>query len=201
MAYCGGGRGLCAAQRGVVVAARRDEVPLASYSGWCFLRFMPRGHWRLRGGPKFPWQVTAGGAFSVLRRAECCVVTGPAGRCGRFSCFAHASLIKKSGQKRNHGLLWPALPSSSSARGTRASAALRAVSAGGRGKKGSFVYVEEILGRGFGGWVCGACAVRWGFVGLLPRKPLPSRCAARYAALTRGPRSAAAAFLASLMCR
>ncbi len=40
---------------------------------------------------------------------------GAAGRCGRFSCFAHAPLIKKSGQKRNHGLLWPALPSGQSA--------------------------------------------------------------------------------------
>ena len=48
------------------------------------------------------------------RRAGCCVGAGPAGRCGRFSCFAHAPLIKKSGQKRNHGLLWPALPSGSS---------------------------------------------------------------------------------------
>ena len=61
------------------------------------------------------WYVAAEGAFSALRRAGCCVVAGPAGRCGRFSCFAHAPLIKKSGQKRNHGLLWPALPSGQSA--------------------------------------------------------------------------------------
>ena len=39
-----------------LVAARRDEVPLASYSGWCFQRFTPRGHWWLRGGPKFRWR-------------------------------------------------------------------------------------------------------------------------------------------------
>ena len=36
----GGG---CALRRGVVVAARRDEVPLACCSGGCFLRFTPRG--------------------------------------------------------------------------------------------------------------------------------------------------------------
>ena len=30
-----------------------------------------------------------------------------------------------------------------------------------------------------GAWVCGSCAVRWGFACERPRKPLPSRCAAR----------------------
>ena len=81
------------------------------------------------------------------RRAGGCVDAGPAGRCGRFSCFAHAPLIKKSGQKRNHGLLWPALPSSRGVWGTRASAALRAVSVGGRGEEGIFwLRGKEILG-------------------------------------------------------
>ena len=134
---------------------------------------------RLRGGAKFRWRVAAEGAFSVLRRAVCCVDAGPAGRCGRFSCFAHAPLIKKSGQKRNHGLLLLALSSGWSVSGARASAALRAVSAGGRGRKESFGCVGKVLGMDFGGWVCGACAVRWGFGGMLPRRALPSRCAAR----------------------
>ena len=66
-------------------------------------------------GRGFRWRVAAEGVSSALRRVECCVDAGPAGRCGRFSCFAHAPLIKKSGQKRNHGLLWPALPSGQSA--------------------------------------------------------------------------------------
>ena len=104
---------------------------LACCSGWCFLRFTPRGCWRLRGGAgfcwrvaaegvssalrraggwlrggaKFRWRVAAEGVSFALRRAGCCVGAGPAGRCGRFSCFAHAPLIKKSGQKRNQGLL------------------------------------------------------------------------------------------------
>ena len=47
----------------------------------------------------------------------------------------------------------------------------------------------------------GGCAAGRGFACERPRKPLPSRYAARYAALTRGPRGAAAAFLASLMRR
>ena len=138
-----------------------------------FLRAAPRRVWRLRGGAKSRWRVAAGGAFSALRRAGYCVGAGPAERCGRFSCFAHAPLIKKSGQKRNHGLLWPALPSSWSVWGTRASAALRAVSVGDREKKFSFGCVGKVLGTGFGSWVCGACAVRWGFSGLLPRRAAP----------------------------
>ena len=124
-------------------------------------------------GRGFRWRVAAAGASSALRRAGCCVDAGPAGRCGRFSCFAHAPLIKKSGQKRNHGLLWPALPSGWSVSGTRASAALRAVAAGGRGRKGSFGCVGKVLGMGFGGWVCGACAVRWGFGGMLTPRAAP----------------------------
>ena len=72
------------------------------------------GGW-LRGGAKFRWRVAAEGGGCALRRAGCCVGAGPAGRCGRFSCFAHAPLIKKSGQKRNHGLLRPAFPSGWSA--------------------------------------------------------------------------------------
>ena len=120
------------------------------------------------------WRSVAPKAASfALRRAGSCVGAGPTGRCGRFSCFAHAPLIKKSGQKRNQGLLWPALPSSRGVRGTRASAALRAVSVGGRGRKGSFGCVGKVLGMGFGSWVCGSCAVRWGFVGLLPRRAAP----------------------------
>ena len=47
----------------------------------------------------------------------------------------------------------------------------------------------------------GGCAVGRGFACERPRKPLPSRYAARFAALARGPRGAAAAFLASLMRR
>ena len=108
-----------------------------------------RAGWRLRGGAKFRWRVAAEGGGCALRRAGSCVGAGPAGRCGRFSCFAHAPLIKKSGQKRNQGLLRPAFPSGWSAWGTRASAALRAVSVGDRGKKLSFACVEEILGGGF----------------------------------------------------
>ena len=131
------------------------------------------GRRRLRGGAKFRWRVAAGGASSVLRRAGCCVGAGPAGRCGRFSCFAHAPLIKKSGQKRNQGLLLLALPSGWSVSGARASAALRAVVVGDRGRKGSFGCVGKILGMDFGSWVCGACAVRWGFSGLFLRRAAP----------------------------
>ena len=110
-----------------LAAARWGEVSQACCSGGCFLRFAPRG---------------------VLRWC------GAAGRCGRFSCFAHAPLIKKSGQKRNQGLLRPAFPSGWSAWGTRASAALRAVSVGGRGKEGIFWLRRKeiwgwILGVGF----------------------------------------------------
>ena len=121
------------------------------------------GWWWLRGGAGNVdrLQRRAEGVSSALRRVECCVDAGPAGRCGRFSCFAHAPLIKKSGQKRNHGLLWPALPSGRSVSGTRASAALRAVSVGDRGRKGSF----GCVGKRFGGklWELGlwslCCAV------------------------------------------
>ena len=130
-------------------------------AGGAFSALRRAGCSRLRGGAKFRWRVTAEGAFSAIRRAGCCVVAGPAGRCGRFSCFAHAPLIKKSGQKRNHGLLWPALPSGRSVSGTRASVALRAVSVGDRGRKGSF----GCVGKRFGGklWELGlwslCCAV------------------------------------------
>ena len=96
-------------------AARRGGALLASGPESRFLRVTPRGCWRLRGGAKFRWRVAAEGGGCALRRAGSCVGAGPAGRCGRFSCFAHAPLIKKSGQKRNHGLLWPALPSGQSA--------------------------------------------------------------------------------------
>ena len=44
---------------------------------------------------------------------------------------------------------------------------------------------EEILRIDFGSWVCGACAVRWGFACERARKPLPSRCAARVLAAAR----------------
>ena len=43
----------------------------------------------------------------------------------------------------------------------------------GRRKKFSFVCVGKVLGMDFGGWVCGACAVRWGLGGLLPRRAAP----------------------------
>ena len=138
-----------AAPRGVV-AAQRGEDSLAGCSGGCFFRYTPRGVWWLRGGAKFRWRVAAEGAFSAIRRAGCCVVAGPAGRCGRFSCFAHAPLIKKSGQKRNQGLLWPALPSGWSVSGTRASAALRAVSVGDRGKSFLLAAWERLWG-----WILG----------------------------------------------
>ena len=108
-------------------------------------------------------------ASFALRRAGCCVDAGPAGRCGRFSCFAHAPLIKKSGQKRNHGLLWPALPSGWSVSGARASAALRAVSVGGRGKKLSFGCVGKVLGMDLG--VGLRCGVKFPVV--LPRRAAP----------------------------
>ena len=101
-------------------------------------------------GRGFRWRVAAAGASSALRRAGCCVDAGPAGRCGRFSCFAHAPLIKKSGQKRNQGLLWPALPSGWSVSGTRASAALRAVSVGDRGKSFLLAAWERLWG-----WILG----------------------------------------------
>ena len=80
-------------------------LSLACCSGWCFLRFTPRGCWRLRGGAGLCLRAAPEAASFALRRAVCCVGAGPAGRCGRFSCFAHAPLIKKSGQKRNQGLL------------------------------------------------------------------------------------------------
>ena len=133
----------------VLAAARRGGVLLASCSGGCFLRAAPRGG--LAAARRDRALLVSGpeAASFALRRAGCCVGAGPAGRCGRFSCFAHAPLIKKSGQKRNHGLLWPTLPSSRGVWGTRASAALRAVSVGDRGRKGSFGCVGKILGGGF----------------------------------------------------
>ena len=94
---------------------RNRRVLMERCPGGRWLRTASRGHWWLRGGTKFRWRVAAEGVSFALRRAGGCVGAGPAGRCGRFSCFAHAPLIKKSGQKRNHGLLWPALPSGQSA--------------------------------------------------------------------------------------
>ena len=41
------------------------------------------------------------------------------------------------------------------------------------GRKGSFGCVGKVLGMVWGGWVCGACAVRWGLGGLLPRRAAP----------------------------
>ena len=140
---------------------RNRRVLMERCPGGRRLRTASRGHWWLHGGAKFRWRVAPEAASFAMRRAVCCVGAEPAGRCGRFSCFAHAPLIKKSGQKRNHGLLWPALPSGRSVSGTCASAALRAVSVGGRGKKFSFV----CLGKRFGGelWELGlwslCCAV------------------------------------------
>ena len=122
-------------------------------------------------GGGFVEAVLCGGALSV-----CCpgnrflrftprgdyVGAGLAGRCGRFSCFAHAPLIKKSGQKRNHGLLLLALPSGWSVSGARASAALRAVSVGGQREEGIFWLRGKDFGDGF--WALGlwslCCAVR-----------------------------------------
>ena len=115
----GGG---CAAGRGFTCERPRKQLPSrrAAQGGGCaagrgFACERPRkpflsrcaawGGWRLRGGAKFRWRLAAEGVFSALRRAGGCVGAGPAGRCGRFSCFAHAPLIKKSGQKRNQGLL------------------------------------------------------------------------------------------------
>ena len=149
---------------------RNRRVLMERCPGGRWLRTASRGHWRLRGGTKFRWRVAAEGAFSVLRRAGCCVGAGPAGRCGRFSCFAHAPLIKKSGQKRNQGLLWPAHSSGWSVSGARASAALRAVSVGDRGKKFSFGCVGKRFWDGF--WGFGSrCGVKFPVV--LPRRAAP----------------------------
>ena len=149
LACCSRGCFSRAAPRGVWRLRGGAGGSLAGCSGGCLQRAAPCKVWWLRGGAKSRWRVAAGGAFSALRRAGYCVGAGPAERCGRFSCFAHAPLIKKSGQKRNHGLLWPTLPSSRGVWGTRASAALRAVSVGDRGRKGSFGCVGKILGGGF----------------------------------------------------
>ena len=77
---------------------------------------MWRGRWRMRGGRGFPLSCCIGrrglrggmivwrhavreGVFSVLRRAVCCVVTGPAGRCGYFSFSAYRRRQRKVPRK------------------------------------------------------------------------------------------------------
>ena len=170
VAGCSGWCFLRFTPRGVLAAARRDEVPLAGCSGWCFLRFTPRGLLRCHG---------ARGALRPLFLLRSC-----------------AADQEKRPEKKSWAVMACASVQLEHLRDTCIRSAPRCISRG-RGRKGSFVCV----GKRFGSWVCGSCAVRWGFVGLLPRKPLPSRCAARGVALARGPRGAAAAFLASLMRR
>ena len=78
----------CAA-RGTGGCAAGQEFPLSSYIG----RRGPRGGmmvWR---------HAVLESAFSALRRAVCCVVTGPAGRCGYFSFSAYRRRQRKVPRK------------------------------------------------------------------------------------------------------
>ena len=49
----------------------------------------------------------------------------------------------------------------------------RCISRWQRGGRDLLAAWERDFGMDFVGWVCGACAVRWGFVGLLPRRAAP----------------------------
>ena len=53
----------------------------------------------LRGGMMVWRHADREGVFSVLRRAVCCVVTGPAGRCGYFSFSAYRRRQRKVPRK------------------------------------------------------------------------------------------------------
>ena len=174
LAGCSGGRRLCAAPRGVVVVARRSEVPLAGCSGGGFFRYTPRGMLRCRG---------ARGALRPLFLLRSC-----------------AADQEKRPEKKSWAVIACALVRLERLWGTCIRSASRCSSRWQRGGRNLLAAWERFWGW-IWGWVCGACAVRWGLGGMLPRKPLPSRCAARGVALVRGPRGAAAAFLASLMRR
>ena len=96
--------------------ARRDDSLAACSPGERFQRFTPRGvsfpaRWGggplsccngkrgLRGGMMVWRHADREGGFSALRRAVCCVVTGPAGRCGYFSFSAYRRRQRKVPRK------------------------------------------------------------------------------------------------------
>ena len=196
-----GSRFLRAAPRGVV-AARRGEVSLASCSGGCFLRAAPRGGLRWRG---------AHGALRPL-----------------FVLRSRAADQEKRPEKKSWAVMACASVRLERLGGTCIRSAPRCISRGQRERRILLAAWERDLEKNCGSWVCGACAVRWGFVCERPRKPLPSRraardtggcaagrsfagelqrrvfpplCAARGTALSRSLLGAAAAFLASLTRR
>ena len=154
-----GSRFLRAAPRGILAAARRGEVPLACCSGWCFQRFTPRGVLRWCG---------ARGALRPLFLLRSC-----------------AADQEKRPEKKSGAVIACASLRLERLRDTCIRSAPRCISRGQREEGVFWLCGKEIWGRIVGAWVCGVCAVRWGFGGLLPRKLLPSRCAARVLAAAR----------------
>ena len=158
-----------------LAVARRAEVPLASYSGWCFQRFTPRGVLRCHG---------TCGALRPLFLLRSCVADQ-----------------EKRPEKKSWALMACAPVQLERPGNTCIRSAPRCISRGQR-EEGIF-----LRGRDFGDrfWELGfwslCCGVGRSSAGGLQRRVFPPLCAARGTALSRGLRSAAAAFLASLMRR
>ena len=184
-----------------LAVARRAEVPLASYSGWCFQRFTPRGVLRCHG---------TRGALRPLFLLRSC-----------------AADQEKRPEKKSWALMACAPVQLERPGNTCIRSAPRCISRGQR-EEGFFCLRGRDFGDGFwrlGLWslcctvgLCrfvapkaasfalrragsGGCAAGRSPAGVLQRVVLSALYAARGTALARGPRSAAAAFLASLMCR
>ena len=88
---------LYAARSIVSCAAGRGPWRVGAESEGCALR--RAGYHFLRGGTMVWQHADWEGVFSALRRAVCCVVTGPAGRCGYFSFSAYRRRQRKVPRK------------------------------------------------------------------------------------------------------
>ena len=146
LACCSGGWRLFAAPRRMV-AARRGEVSLASCSGGCFLRFAPRGVLRWCG---------ARGALRPLFLLRSC-----------------AADQEKRPEKKSWALMACAPVRPERLGNMCIRSAPRCISRWQRERRILLAAWERDLGENCGSWVCGACAVRWGLSGLLPRRAAP----------------------------
>ncbi len=122
-------RRLCAAPRGVQEGVRRERgFPRSSCIG-------RRG---LRGGTMVWRHAVREGVFSALRRAVCCVVTEPAGRCGYFSFSAYRRRQRKvPGKEARHSYFFErgSLQLDKSCRKETRTAAFLSASQSPKGKK------------------------------------------------------------------
>ena len=75
-----------------LAVARRAEVPLASYSGWCFQRFTPRGVLTVARRDEVPLACYSGGCFPPLCAARgAALARGPRSAAAAFL----ASLMRR----------------------------------------------------------------------------------------------------------